>query len=201
MKDIILNKFRKIVTKSNKNISKDELDKIMYGLEGLYLTIQKMIIVFLIAFLLKILKEVIIFIILYNLIRYLAFGVHAKNSLFCLIYSIIAFIGIPLLTKYISINFYIKISLFIVSILLIIIYSPADTINRPIISKKRRILYKILSSTLSTIYMIISLNIDNSYISNLILFALLLETIMILPITYKLLKMPYNNYKTFKNDG
>lgn len=201
MKNIVLNKFKNIIVKSNKDISKDELDKIMYGLEGLYLTIQKLIIVITLSVILKIFKEVLLFIVLYNLIRYLAFGVHAKNSLLCLIYSIFAFIGIPLLTKYIDINFYLKIIIFVICIILIIIYSPADTISRPIISKKRRMIYKIFSTLLSIIYMITSFIIKNEYISNLILLSLVLEIIMIIPITYKLLKMPYNNYKTFKNDG
>jgi accessory gene regulator protein AgrB len=34
-------------------------------------------------------------------------------------------------------------------------------------------------------------------LSNIVLLALMAEIALILPITYKIFKMPYNNYKTY----
>ena len=81
--------------------------------------------------------------------------------------------------------------------ILIAIYAPADTEKRPIVSKARRQTYKIISIIISISYMIISLSINNNFISNSLLLSLLLELIMINPLTYKIYKQPYNNYKTY----
>ena len=43
----------------------------------------------------------------------------------------------------------------------------------------------------------IALISKNNFISNCLIFALILENILISPITYKLFKLPYNNYITF----
>ena len=138
---------------------------------------------------------------IYNIIRFTAFGAHAKNSITCLIISIITFIGLPILAKLIIIPTYLKLVIGSICILGFIIYAPADTEKRPIISKKRRLTYKICSIILGMIYIILSIYIKDSFIDNTLIFSLILQTIMILPITYKLFGVSYNNYKNYKIDG
>lgn len=201
MKKKILSKLKKTIIKSNKDINEVKLEEIMYGLESVYLTLEKIIFIIIISIILKIFKEVIIFMLIYNIIRFTAFGAHAKNSITCLIISIITFIGLPILAKLIIIPTYLKLVIGSICILGFIIYAPADTEKRPIISKKRRLTYKICSIILGMIYIILSIYIKDSFIDNTLIFSLILQTIMILPITYKLFGVSYNNYKNYKIDG
>ena len=118
-------------------------------------------------------KEFIIFLLLYNGIRIFAFGLHAKKSSWCLISSIIFFIVLPIILKFIIIN------KFVISILGSILlinyykYSPADTRKRPIVNVKIRLKYKYLSCIIVIIYLFIALIINNIYISNLLFSAVL----------------------------
>ena len=201
MKQKVLDKVRKIVINSNKDIDEIKLEEIMYGIESIYLTIEKIILIIIISIILNIFKEVMIFMLIYNIIRFTAFGAHAKNSIACLIISTITFIGLPLLAIYITIPNYIKIIIGIICLIIFLVYAPADTEKRPIISKKRRVIYKLLSIVLGTIYLFLSINLNINYLNNTLILSLLLQSIMILPITYKLFKIPYNNYMNYKKDG
>ena len=75
--------------------------------------------------------------------------------------------------------------------------SPADTKKRPIVNKKRRKVYKVVSTILTIIFSVLSLVIKNNFISNSLIFSLILQNFMISPITYKIFKLPYDNYKEF----
>ena len=75
--------------------------------------------------------------------------------------------------------------------------SPADTKKRPIVNKKRRKVYKILSTVLTTIFFIIAILTKNNFISNCLIFSIIMQNCMISPTVYKIFKLPYNNYITF----
>ena len=196
MKKFILDNCMNIIIK-NKNYDEIKLAEIKYGLETLYLTFSKLIIISIIAIILGIFKELIIFLLIYNIMRAPSFGIHASKSWICLLSSTLVFIGLPLLIKRIMIKPIIKIIIGIISIIGIMLFSPADTHKKPIINKKRRKIYKILSTIIAITYVILSILIKENYIANSFLFATLLQNILISPITYKLFKMPYNNYKTY----
>ena len=194
MKEKFINSSMSII-QNNRQLSNKEINKMRYGLEGLYLTITKMIIIFFLAIILGIFKEVIILLILFNVIRYTAFGVHAKRSIDCLISSSLFFIGFPMLCIYLHIPLIVKIIIFIPIITLMSIYAPSDTVKRPLNDKKRRIIYKSLSVFISIVYMVLSLLIKDNFLSNAFIFSLVIEVIVILPITYKIFGVPYNNHK------
>ena len=63
------------------NYNDDELEMVKYGLEGLYLTITKLVVIIGMSLLLKIFWEVISILLLFNIIRYFGFGIHAKRSI------------------------------------------------------------------------------------------------------------------------
>ncbi len=195
MKNIIINNCLSLVNKYNPDLDKKQFDTIKYGLEGLYLTITKIIIIFIISLFLGIEKEFLTLIIIFNGIRLFGFGVHAKRSIDCLISSSIFFIVFPILCKIIVIPTIIKILISIPLLVLITIYAPADTKKRPLKKKKKRIIYKILSVIVTVLYIILSIIIKDNTLSNCFLAAIIIETIIILPITYKLFGVPYNNHK------
>ena len=94
MKERFLNNCISFVKSNNIEIQEEEL---RYGLEGIYLTFGKFLIIFPLAFLLGIFKEFILTLIFFNIIRYPAFGIHANKSSTCLFSSILILVGIPLL--------------------------------------------------------------------------------------------------------
>ena len=196
MKKFVIENCMKIISQ-NKNYDKTKLAEIKYGLEGLYLTLSKLIIITTIAIILGIIKEYIIFLLIYNIIRIPSFGLHATKSWIYLVSSTIIFIGIPLLINIITLNKITKIIIGIILTIGIMAFSPADTKKRPIVNKKRRKIYKILSTAISIIYVVLSIKINNKYISNCFTFSILLQNILISPITYIIFKLPYNNYKTY----
>lgn len=197
MKKRFLNSVRNSIKKQYPNYSNDKIDEIMYGVEGIYLTITKTIIIFALALLFKIAKELLFLLIAFNFIRLFAFGMHANNSITCLIFSSLMFIGGAFICKYVTISKPVLYALYLFSLIFISIYSPADTVKRPLIKKKKRIRFKILSILTVIIYAIISLFIKDNLIINYLIIGLLIECILISPITYKIFKMPYRNYKNY----
>lgn len=79
------------------NISEGDIPKLRYGLEGLYLTFTKMIVIFLLAIVLGIFKEILILLFFFNIIRFTGFGFHARKSSECLFLSILSFVLMPFL--------------------------------------------------------------------------------------------------------
>lgn len=196
MKKFIINNVMNYI-KKNTNYNNIKLKEIEYGLVSIYLTISKMIIILIIAYFLGIFKEMLLFSLIYNIIRMPSFGLHATKSWLCLIISIILFIGIPYLATIIYFPIIYKIMISIFCILFIFKNSPADTKKKPIVNKKRRLRFKIISTTVSIIYSILVIILNNEIVCNYFLLSLILQNIMISPITYKLFKQPYNNYIIF----
>ena len=178
--------------------SNEDIEKLSYGLEGIYLTITKLIIIFALAFLLNIFKEIILLLIIFNVIRYFGFGIHAKKSSECLISSIIFFNVIP----YICLNeFVTKEILMIISIIGIISFipfAPADTKKRPFYNKKKKIIRKVLTIIVGITYLRCAITIQEPTISKLFLMAIIIQAIVVNPITYKIMNEPYNNSKNDK---
>ena len=198
MKKLIINKCMELVTTYNKDLSQRDIDKIKYGLEGLYLTITKLIFIIIVSIILGIWKETLLLILIFNGIRLTAFGVHAKRSIDCLISSTLFFILFPIICIKLTIPLIVKIILFIPLTVLIGIFAPADTEKRPLINKKKRKIYKMLSIMISIIYMTIAIVIKDNTLSNCFIFAIVIQIIIMLPITYKIFGVSYNNYKNYE---
>ena len=198
MKKLIINKCMELVTTYNKDLSQRDIDKIKYGLEGLYLTITKLIFIIIVSIILGIWKETLLLIIIFNGIRLTAFGVHAKRSIDCLRSSTLFFILFPIICIKLTIPLIVKVILFIPLTVLIGIFAPADTEKRPLINKKKRKIYKMLSIMISIIYMTIAIVIKDNTLSNCFIFAIVIQIIIMLPITYKIFGVSYNNYKTYE---
>lgn len=196
MKKFVLDKCMNII-KNNMQYDDTKLEEIRYGLEGIYLTITKITIISILCIILGIFKEFLIFLIIYSIMRAPSFGIHASKSWICLITSTLSFVGFPLLSIYTKLNLITKIIIGTISIIGICLFSPADTIKRPIINKTRRKIYKVLSTIIAITYIILSIKINNNFISNCFIYSTILQNILISPLTYKLFKMPYNNYKEY----
>ena len=116
----------------------DKLEEISYGLEALYITFTKTIVIFGISLVLNIFKEVLCILLCYNIIRTTAFGMHAKKSWHCYIISGVLFIGTATICKYVDVNIYVKYIISIIAFITLVRYAPADTYKRPLINKYKR---------------------------------------------------------------
>ena len=132
------------LAKRKMEYTEEEVAIMRYALEGIYLTFTKILVITLIAALLGLFKEYIWFVLLYTPIRSVSFGWHANTTKECWVVSILAFILIPYTFSIITINRITKIILLTFSIFIFALYSPADTKKRPIVNKKRRLMFKVL---------------------------------------------------------
>ncbi len=197
MKKRFLDYSLKLITSNNPNLSNEKKDELRYGLEGFYLTITKTVFIFGLSYLIGIFKEMFLMLLFFNILRTTGFGLHAKKSWMCWVSSTILFIFLPLISRYIVFPIYLKYVLGILSVILIFMYTPADTEKHPLINKRKRIILKIISTALCTILVICSIIIKNETIDTLIIFAIYTEISLILPITYQLFHLKYNNYKSY----
>lgn len=197
MKKRVLNKIRKNLIKQYSDYNSDKIDVIMYGVEALYITLEKSIIIFSLSFIFGIFKELILLLIFFNIIRMFAFGMHAPTGFICLIMSSVIFLLSAYLLKILTIPKSIIPCIYMAFIFIEFLFAPADTVKRPIVKKKKRKIFKLLSILVTTTYFIISIIISNKVIINAMLLSILIECLLILPLTYKIFKLPYNNYKNF----
>lgn len=197
MKEAFINNSMNVIQKYYPNYSDVKLEELKYGLLGLYLMITKSIIIFSIAIFLGVFKELLIFTVIYNIIRASSFGMHASKSWICLVASTSIFILLTYLSLNVTIPINIKLIIGIIGIIFMYKNSPADTAKKPIVSLKRRKIYKTISTLLAIIFVICSLIIDNNFLSNSFILSLVLQNIFISPTTYKIFNEPYNNYKTY----
>ena len=197
MKKYVLKKTLSFI-KKYKSFTPEQEEIVVYGLEGLYILLTKSIGIFTLAYILGILKETLIFTLIYNLIRTPSFGLHAKESWMCWISSSIIFLGIPYIANNVTLIIALRLIIGITCILYIYKYAPADTHKRPIVNPKLRRKYKLTSTLIAITMVTLSLLIGNMFIQNCLIFALVVQSFMISPQVYKIFKLPYDNYKTYQ---
>lgn len=175
--------------------SENDIKKLRYGLEGIYLTVTKLVVLLFLAIILDIVKEFVLVILLFNVIRYTGFGFHAGKSYQCLLFSTFSFIVIPYFL--LNINISISVIYIICSICVIhyLLFAPADTKKRPLPNKRKRIIRKIVTVLIGCIYTLAIILLNSNYWTSIILSAMIIQTIVVSPLTYKLFGEPYNNYK------
>lgn len=198
MRELFINYSMKKIKGQYSNYNDNDLERIQYGLEGLYILITKTIIIFSIAFVLNIQKELLLLLLFFNCLRLTGFGLHAKSSGKCLGSSTLVFIGLSFLSKYLVVSFPVRLGVALLCTVNFIVYAPADTEKRPLVNKRKRRIYKVVTATISIIYTALLVLIKSNFISNIILFAMIIEGVLINPLSYKLLGLRYDNYKYYK---
>lgn len=175
-----------------------KIKRLKYGLEGIYNLIIKLILVIIISLILNTIKETLLLILFYAGIRTFSFGWHAKSSISCWITTILIYNLLPFLIANIIVPNFIGYIILGISLISMIIWAPADTPKRPLIRKEQRMKAKSLSIMVIIIYTIIYIFTNYQIIKNSLIYALIIQTIFINPITYKITKTRFNNYKYYK---
>ncbi len=196
MKNLILNRIMNSI-KTKENYDDIKLAEIRYGLETIYITITKTIVIVGASYFLGTIKELLLILLFYGLLRLTGFGAHAKKSWHCWVSSLLIFLLLPYIITSIEITFIPQIIITSISVLFIFAFAPADTEKRPLINKKKRNRFKILCTLTATAFSIYSFITTNIVIKNAILASLIIECIMISPITYKIFRLKYANYRSY----
>lgn len=176
-------------------IDDERAEVINYGLQIIIGEIPKLITIFLVAYILGIFKLTILSIIIVTPYKMFSGGVHLKTHIGCAIATSISYMGPALLSKIIVLNqiekYVVILTLWIFSMIMIKFYAPADTEEVPILRKKDRKFKKIMSYITMNLTLIVSLFINNPIISNLIIFSVLIQTMSITRIIYKITNCKY----------
>ncbi|UZW14745.1 accessory gene regulator B family protein [Clostridium pasteurianum] len=186
------------IIKNNVEKSEEEFEKIQYGIKIIIINLFKFIILFLTAYFLGVLNYCIVAVVSFGILRTFASGVHAESSIKCIFMNYVIFLGNVFLSLRFSLNIVSVIVIYTIGLILIILYSPADTAERPLVSKRLRKSLKIKSIVAVELLIIISIMLPHSVYRNIIIYSVLEEAVLITPIAYALLRKSYKNYKDLK---
>ena len=178
------------------DIDDEEAEVIKYGLELIIGEVPKILLLFIIAIVLKIGWLVIFAYFTMLPYKIVAGGFHLKTNIGCTIGTLSIYYGNVLISKYITwtqiYTKYIVISIaFVFSMIMVSLYAPADTVNLPILTKRERKTKRILSYVFATITLLVAIIIKDNILSNILLLNVLIESICISKVAYKLTKNEY----------
>lgn len=184
------------IRKEMPEVDDERAEVINYGIQLIVGEIPKILLLFAVAFILKIgWLTVFTF---FAILPYKKFsgGFHLKTHLGCIIGTCLFYFLTVYMSKYIVfeqvyIKYIIIFGEWIFSMIMVRLYAPADTENLPILSEKERKYKKMMSYVTLTTTLIVAVIIPNNVISNILIIGTLLQTISITKIAYKLSKNKY----------
>ena len=183
------------IRKEMPEIDDERAEVINYGLQNIIGEIPKTFLLFIIAFLLNMLKEVVFMFLVLIPYRGASGGFHLKTHLGCILGTAIFYCGTVFLSQNIileEVTKYILIGIiWIFGMIMIKLYAPADTENVPILSRKERRKKQIIAYISFTIALVVTIFIKNNTISNILLFGNFVQTLTITKFAYKLTKNKY----------
>ena len=168
------------------DFSEEKLAEINYGIAIFIANSYKMLIIFIMAIILNVFEYFLIALVSFGILRSFASGVHAKREWTCLPASILLFFSIIYLGMTVNLSIYAISFIFVLCFAAMLKYAPADTEERPIASRKLRKKLKIMSCIILLLLYAASLYYIDTATSSIIAFSTLIESALIIPITYKL---------------
>lgn len=184
------------IRKEMPEIDDERAEVINYGIQLIVGEIPKILLLFAVAFILKIgWLTIFAFFAILPYKKYSG-GFHLKTHLGCIIGTCLFYFLTIYMSKYIVfeqvyIKYIIIFGEWIFSMMMVRLYAPADTENLPILSEKERKYKKIMSYVTLTTTLIVAVIIPNNVISNILMIGTFLQTISITKIAYKLSKNKY----------
>lgn len=184
-------------------IDDERAEVIKFGLSILIGEVPKLILLFVVSWVLGILPYTALFFLIISPYRKFSGGIHLKTHIGCILGTTLFFCGTAYLSKIIvipSLELKLVISVFvwIFSICVVKLYAPADTENIPILRKKDRKNKRIISYILVSTMMILANLINNRIISNMLILGVLVQSISICKITYDIFKIKYGYLEYLK---
>lgn len=187
----LTNKIKKEVP----DIDDERAEVINYGLQIIVGEVPKTFIMLAVAYILGVFKLSLITFIILIPYRGASGGFHLHTHIGCIVSTCIMYSGVALLSKYVVIVEGIKYLLiaftWIFGMIMIKLYAPADTEDVPILETKIRKKKQIASYIALSIALIVAIFIQNSVISNILIFGNLVQTLTITKLAYKLTNNKY----------
>lgn len=205
MVETLCNKLTLRIRKKMPEIDDERAEVINYGLQLIVGEIPKTFIILFIAWSLGVLDLTILALLVMIPYRTVSGGVHLNTHIGCIVATSLFYIGNAFLSKYIVLKQEVKyvsiLLIWIFSMIMIKLYAPADTEAVPILRKKERTAKKVLSYIIMSITLIIALFIENSVISNILIFGTVFQTIAITRFMYKITGNKYGHEEYEKTVG
>lgn len=190
--EYLTNKIRKQMPE----IDDEKAEIINYGIQLIVGEIPKIFLMFGLGIILGLWWQTILAFFLLLPYKVASGGFHLKTHIGCFLCTNIVYCGNAYIstiwnfpneiTKYITI-----LGIFILGIIMVSIYAPADTENLPILTKKERKTKKILSYIFLIINLLVATFIPNNTISNLIIIGTFIQTLSITRLAYIITKNKY----------
>lgn len=190
--EYLTNKIRKQMPE----IDDEKAEVINYGIQLIVGEIPKIFLMFGLGIILGLWWQTILAFFLLLPYKAVSGGFHLKTHIGCFLCTNIVYCGNAYIstiwnfpneiTKYITI-----LGIFILGIIMVSIYAPADTENLPILTKKERKTKKILSYIFLIINLLVATFIPNNTISNLIIIGTFIQTLSITRLAYIITKNKY----------
>jgi len=203
MVETICNRLTLKIRNKMPEVDEQRAEIINYGLQLLIGEIPKTLAILCIAWLLGVFKSTVLAVLIVMPYRLVVGGVHFKTHISCFLATSLFYIGNAFISKNIviqgNIKFLLALTIWSFALIMIKLYAPADTEDVPILRKKERKIKKVLSYIIMSFMLILSIVLENNFISNLLLFGTFLQTISITRIMYKLAGNKYG-YEVYSND-
>ncbi|KJS17462.1 MAG: hypothetical protein VR69_05020 [Peptococcaceae bacterium BRH_c4b] len=151
--------------------------KISYGLEATIGAIIKIVLFPVVFFLFGVLKQSLIALLTIAILRYASGGTHCKTFIRCLFVSTALLVSIGMFAKALVINNYLYYVLNIVCFIIIVLRSPVDPPEKPIKTKQKRYIMKLLSTLILILLIYISSITIEIDVKNSIILAMYLQVL------------------------
>lgn len=183
------------IRKEMPEIDDQEAEVINYGLQNIVGEIPKVFIMLGIAYILGIFPLALFTFIVLLPYRGASGGIHLKTHIGCIFFTTLFYCVIPFVSQYFILEGIIKYivggCVFIFGIIMITLYAPADTEDVPILSMNVRKKKQIVSYITFSLGIISAIFIQDSVISNILILANLIQTILITKFMYRLANNKY----------
>ena len=190
--EYLTNKIRKQMPE----IDDEKAEVINYGIQLIVGEIPKIFLMFGLGIILGLWWQTLLAFFLLLPYKIVSGGFHLKTHIGCFLCTNIVYCGNAYIstiwnfpneiTKYITI-----LGIFILGIIMVSIYAPADTENLPILTTRERKTKKILSYIFLIINLLVATFIPNNTISNLIIIGTFIQTLSITRLAYIITKNKY----------
>jgi len=187
----------------NRYIGKEgiELKKIALGMEVALINITKMAVVYLLALALGVVFQTFVVHFSFYMVKRYSFGLHAASSTVCSLVSSFLLAVVPwVLVRIMEVgigNLTVLVA-FVPILLCLYLYAPADTKARPLVGVMHRAKLKKKAMVCGFIIIVITLLVPNYEIKFLLTLGAVYQCILILPLTYKILKRSAKNYEKYE---
>lgn len=193
----MIDKFCKYLTdkirKQMPEIDDEKAEVILYGIQLIVGEIPKFFLMFGTGIILGLWWQTALAFFLLLPYKAVSGGFHLKTHLGCIICTNLIYCGNAFISTMLEfpneISKYITIAvIWVLGIIMVSIYAPADTENVPILTKNERKSKKVLSYLFLSINMIVAIILKNQVIVNILVFGTIIQTITITKIAYKITK-------------